>query len=1554
MATMREVQSNWTEITNRLLHDKGEMLQFLRFSANLYKLPFSNAALVYQENPNVRYIASAAQWNHSGRYVKSGEHGITVFDETPNRNALLFLFDVSQTNDPSTPVTWQLTAAETPEICRLIGTVQQTSYATAAKLCSGSVEHYLQNPRIQTEIHSHMNAMRLNATQQEQYLTSLREAAGYVTALRMQRNSDVTWEIPEPNLDAMDFFRENQNLIRFCRITQQIYGRALWLMDKAILKNDLEVEAKNEPRTTGEYQEGYQGRGISHGRVLHAIHGRLGVHEADHDQRQGQIRENLVDVAANKSSGRNSVLGEQSVLSGSTSRDQSESRGRISGTVHQIYDRTENGNVLGAERESQPESGGTGIAADRVSDSAGTGHHQSLQDTGGLSETAGTPALLKEEIKEAETEVASVSAFALEVDQALAGELSQYNALKVCDTPEILIQAGCQPLPMLYTQKHLRDAVHPKGKNSHWHGLSVEQVKQLPELMQEPVMLFDSISPHNQRNMLVALLAVDQESMPIIVSLQANGTGTYDLEKVPTNFITSVYGRVNFAQYLERVTDANALLYWNEKKSQELFRVLGLPLPQCLERFDSDIIIHQSTNIVNSVSEKEAEMEMVSEHAQQLSLFSEPVSEQPSLPEEDAFPEQKQRIQIAFAQVQSQFNLTASQQEFSRRLEHFAISEQLDSDLISAAFERSHNFRRKYGSVQLLSKRIFAGRLNRFSEALQNAIDQQKPQQEIPLTDEEKAFLQEDLAANLAKAPLAWDEIESLGYVFFEDGYLDKSPQRPSEKSIYGNGLAEPELYALARRMQQGEDIRKELAVALLGIQRGFERQNDKPFSATFGETELTAVYGNARKTISYESVGDAILSLAESEYQDIVQGRTIDDLRHILPTLTSDAAAEHLIQAFDDARMADWQGDPVKENRMKKALYAILNDEEQTEKAFASIADMKYNYKVPPMVSDSVTMVWDKKWFTESGLFEDFVKDHPDASFALTNAVLEFLDEKQHQERNIPELRAGWYKKTMVFINIVRNGEEFHYEGRFDIGDGKGSGSGSLIDHIRDFNQGVLDAQQFPYNDAEHQETARYTLNVLVPFLESHAQLTLEETQILEEFKANNPIRTAETMQEIAAEEPITSQLGLEVGDVIRYDGKRYAIEELNDRHITMKNLDAPDLGGVILSQSEELVYDGWQQDMLTKGFEILSRTSQKAELQSNVREWYLHTFPTDDLGEEIAADIAFSDLYGRKSTEVYEILGVEDSVIRERVEDQLREIISPTEKIKIPVVKNLAQLKRAIKIGMEFEITDHVRPECIGEKRVITGFNTVDFTSRKLDEAGGPYGKDIHMDFGKAKNWNFSENEMTAYLEDGSLLMQFHFVEPEKLMEKTRDPELDKAINYINDFCVDEYGSEMDSSDLSNISLAYTTDEDTDIEIQVTANLEHFQMRYAYGDTIVRTEQYESLEEMNRNVLSVLDFNDLVTLSEDEKAAAHTEPLSKEAALQLELMRGTGFVGGKFRVSEYYANHQPNQKEFAVFLKDEYGIGGHSGEGQIFMVNHNASGIEIEFRNSEKYHYK
>ena len=127
----------------------------------------------------------------------------------------------------------------------------------------------------------------------------------------------------------------------------------------------------------------------------------------------------------------------------------------------------------------------------------------------------------------------------------------------------------------------------------------------------------------------------------------------------------------------------------------------------------------------------------------------------------------------------------------------------------------------------------------------------------------------------------------------------------------------------------------------------------------------------------------------------------------------------------------------------------------------------------------------------------------------------MEYLDEKQHTERSNPELHAGWYKKTNFTIFGVLNGKEFNYEGRFDIGDGKGTGGGSLIDHIRDFNQGILNSTSYPYHDAEHKKAARETLDVFLPFLESNAQLTAEEQQILSDFKAKNPIRTEPTQEQ-------------------------------------------------------------------------------------------------------------------------------------------------------------------------------------------------------------------------------------------------------------------------------------------------------------------------------------------------------------------------------------------------------------------------------------------------------
>ena len=78
-----------------------------------------------------------------------------------------------------------------------------------------------------------------------------------------------------------------------------------------------------------------------------------------------------------------------------------------------------------------------------------------------------------------------------------------------------------------------------------------------------------------------------------------------------------------------------------------------------------------------------------------------------------------------------------------------------------------------------------------------------------------------------------------------------------------------------------------------------------------------------------------------------------------------------------------------------------------------------------------------------------------------------------------------------------------------------------------------------------------------------------------------------------------------------------------------------------------------------------------------------------------------------------------------------------------------------------MMFEFSDHLRPECIGECRIVTGVSTVDFTSRKLDENGKPTGKDLHMEFDRAKNWTFDGGELTSRLDNGDMLMSFHFID-------------------------------------------------------------------------------------------------------------------------------------------------------------------------------------------------
>ncbi len=205
-------------------------------------------------------------------------------------------------------------------------------------------------------------------------------------------------------------------------------------------------------------------------------------------------------------------------------------------------------------------------------------------------------------VKSPETEYGnSEMSFAEQVDAALAGTYDRFNALKVSDTPQILLDVGCKQLPILYTQNHLKDAIHKKSpENNNWHGLTVEQIKQIPDLLKKPAILMDSISPINNDAIVAVLKAVDNDGAPLFAAIRPNGFGTYEYEVVDSNFMLSVYGKDNgFEQCINEAARKNKILYWNKKESQELFSVLQLQLPQGLNNLDSNKILHQSNSLVN-------------------------------------------------------------------------------------------------------------------------------------------------------------------------------------------------------------------------------------------------------------------------------------------------------------------------------------------------------------------------------------------------------------------------------------------------------------------------------------------------------------------------------------------------------------------------------------------------------------------------------------------------------------------------------------------------------------------------------------------------------------------------------------------------------------------------------------------------------------------------------------------------------------------------------------------------------------------------------------------
>ena len=870
------------------------------------------------------------------------------------------------------------------------------------------------------------------------------------------------------------------------------------------------------------------------------------------------------------------------------------------------------------------------------------------------------------------------------------------------------------------------------------------------------------------------------------------------------------------------------------------------------------------------------------------------------------------------------------------------------------------------------------------------------------LTPKEKAFLNGDILPFMSKSVLAWDEIESLGYRLFEEGYNDK--YAPHENTSFGNGLSENRLSVLARRMQNGEDIRKDLTVGLLGGQRTFITTHNNEFTAEYGENSITARYGNAERNISYEDLGDAFLSLIKSEYDDIVHDRTIEDLQDNIPDITAETA-ENLISAFENAVTADWKGDEIKERKIKSALSDILGDEEKTEKAFISIADMKYNFKVEtekesPIhfgllgngiiaydisrtdkeTNDYVTVAHISsegvvKIYDDSISEEDMSRIQQEADSARekfltdwekldtvsqfqrlydradTETMLNIGKENLSTEEKIakympfvffgegerpkPEIaknpdisenNKNWFVHTSTSADGIKIG----LVGRKRNPDEEISGrnmeysSGLFTDDNEqgfniEFAQKMADLLN--KNGISDLHEARNFIESEIAERDDFLDINTEKIDVSAESEfIQQVVRDVEELQ-ISDDEDISEVHDITfLGDNSKFDAVKAMTNTESfgttfadgDRLSVVINDDADidDVRRLIETAIDNEVY----LNVSSSNF-LESRFGDNfLEFNSSDKEYTLEVNITSDAFDEPYC-IAKVDFNG-EFIDYYEDIDGHIPAF-----STIAETLDYAKKYKLDVTNNLEEIPENLFYTLQDVIDKYFGTDCYSAE-------TVDGTWKISIADGDKVAEVLHNGEAICSIYNRGDKmEIEPYGESTSSLKMI----------------ADAMLKHNPDKPVEI----MDLIDDKNVDKPLFTDTDVIEEIEKSENS-------------TDNRPFWETPDVSGEQLSM--FGDSVALSQNRQSESKKEKFSdglfvgnvnRFTALHDEIMRGTGFQDGKLRVQKFYDEKNPTNKEFADFLKHEYGVGGHSGDGEISFVDHDSKGMFFMHENGEKFKF-
>ena len=153
--------------------------------------------------------------------------------------------------------------------------------------------------------------------------------------------------------------------------------------------------------------------------------------------------------------------------------------------------------------------------------------------------------------------------FSSQIDNYINESFQSHQLFNLGNTPRILQKLGLKSIPITMTQKTLKHIINEDIENDHMHGISIENIKRIPESLQKPLKVFYSSSSSKGTSIVVITSLVDKEKRFIIVSILINNKGRIGNTDFLTNSLTSAYGKKNYKDYIEREIKKENLLYDN-------------------------------------------------------------------------------------------------------------------------------------------------------------------------------------------------------------------------------------------------------------------------------------------------------------------------------------------------------------------------------------------------------------------------------------------------------------------------------------------------------------------------------------------------------------------------------------------------------------------------------------------------------------------------------------------------------------------------------------------------------------------------------------------------------------------------------------------------------------------------------------------------------------------------------------------------------------------------------------------------------------------------------